>query len=758
MKNKALLLLLVFVLAPFMAVSAQDANLWKMSPMIARQMQSYRMAKRLQMQANSSPESGAIMALVKLQDEGSVEALTSRGCGIIDNIGRIYVTMIPESSIAELSLDERVERLEANPLPSLHLDSLIRSNNIMPVYAGTNLPQAYTGKGIVVGVADIGFDFTHPMFLDSEGHSRVRQAWELYTGKGTGYKGIGTLYTNEEELLRDAPYMADTVNMHATHVMGIAAGSPVLGGKYRGIAYEADLVASQAHLNGHNDQMLNNMVNDINAHFSDDPIWGQTNAKKITLSDAMIVLVIKHIMDYANEHNQPCVVNCSFGNQMDFADDRSLVSEMITALVGPGRIIVASAGNNSDTDLYRMKASSETLDTKLWIWPAHSMTPQITMKSDKPFKLTIRPDIDECPAVTVSSENFELASSDYSHYHYAIITSEENKYGISRAVKYPKSDGSYAYSLTIELPDPNKNKYNSPSLEFKIESEGMVEILGEYDRIGFSQFSTYPTNCQYTIGFPATIDEVISVGLLSYREKVKNLNGVLVEDTYNKNPVGRVVSWSGTGPTLDGRIKPDITASGYNIVSAYSSNLLNPNKYTKADGKYIDEIIAKMNNGKKDYYMLLESGTSMAAPVVTGIIALWLQADPTLTPTRIKEVFAQTAAHPDPTLSYPNNMYGHGAIDAYRGLCNILGIADHIEGFYDHQPQGLEVSISGTTLRLGNINNASVKIYTLSGQLVQSAFTADGTLSLTSLPAGVYAVQIDTDSAATTGSTLIRIQ
>ena len=35
------------------------------------------------------------------------------------------------------------------------------------VQRGVNLPQAFTGEGVVLGVSDIGFDFTHPTFQNS---------------------------------------------------------------------------------------------------------------------------------------------------------------------------------------------------------------------------------------------------------------------------------------------------------------------------------------------------------------------------------------------------------------------------------------------------------------------------------------------------------------------------------------------------------------------------------------------------------------
>ena len=50
----------------------------------------------------------------------------------------------------------------------------------------------------------------------------------------------------------------------------------------------------------------------------------------------------------------------------------------------------------------------------------------------------------------------------------------------------------------------------------------------------------------------------------------------------------------------------------------------------------------------------------MAAPFVTGAIALWLQADPTLTPAKIRDIFSRTAINNDKYINtndsiFPNN-------------------------------------------------------------------------------------------------------
>jgi hypothetical protein len=52
----------------------------------------------------------------------------------------------------------------------------------------------------------------------------------------------------------------------------------------------------------------------------------------------------------------------------------------------------------------------------------------------------------------------------------------------------------------------------------------------------------------------------------------------------------------------------------------------------------------------------------------------------------------------------------------------------------------------------------TVTIYAIGGQSVLRAHPADGTVDLSHLRPGIYAVQVDSGEAATTGSTLIRLQ
>jgi serine protease AprX len=112
-----------------------------------------------------------------------------------------------------------------------------------------------------------------------------------------------------------------------------------------------------------------------------------------------------------------------------------------------------------------------------------------------------------------------------------------------------------------------------------------------------------------------------------------------------------IPDWSARGPTaFDGLSKPDLVASGRRVVSLRSV------------GSYLDVTLPDRVEGDGKYFRL--SGTSMAAPVVSGVAALMLQANPSLTPNQIKYILKQTA-RPLPDAS---TTVGAGAVDALAAV------------------------------------------------------------------------------------------
>ena len=121
-----------------------------------------------------------------------------------------------------------------------------QDGHVDSVYNGTNLPDAYRGDGVIIGVTDWGFDYTHPVFYDSTlMHYRVLRAWDQYRTAGPAPVGFnyGTELVGQEQLLAA---QCDTVNIyghhyHATHVSSIAGGGGV-GTPYRGVAPDAEFI------------------------------------------------------------------------------------------------------------------------------------------------------------------------------------------------------------------------------------------------------------------------------------------------------------------------------------------------------------------------------------------------------------------------------------------------------------------------------------------------------------------------------------
>ncbi len=128
-----------------------------------------------------------------------------------------------------------------------------------------------------------------------------------------------------------------------------------------------------------------------------------------------------------------------------------------------------------------------------------------------------------------------------------------------------------------------------------------------------------------TISIPGTSREVITVA--SYTTKGAG--------------VGSIASYSSRGPTRDGRSAPTIAAPGRWVMSARAKTVA---------------------NGSDQYHLL--SGTSMAAPHVTGAIALMLQRDPDLTQAQIRDHLVDSARADTFTGTVPNNTWGHGKLDA----------------------------------------------------------------------------------------------
>ncbi len=122
-----------------------------------------------------------------------------------------------------------------------------------------------------------------------------------------------------------------------------------------------------------------------------------------------------------------------------------------------------------------------------------------------------------------------------------------------------------------------------------------------------------------------------------------------------------LASFSAYGTDETGAVKPDLVAPGKNIISV----LAKPD--ARIAVQHSDHKVFAFS-GSQDYYFRM-SGTSMAAPMVTGAVALLLQDEPTLSPDQVKYRLMATANKTWP--GYLSTRAGSGYLDVYAAVTGV---------------------------------------------------------------------------------------
>ena len=174
---------------------------------------------------------------------------------------------------------------------------------------------------------------------------------------------------------------------------------------------------------------------------------------------------------------------------------------------------------------------------------------------------------------------------------------------------------------------------------------------------GFAEFRAHSlVEMARTIGLPATGRGSIAVASHVSKNQWQADAGM---ETDIRAVIGRSSVFSSLGPTRDGRQKPDISAPGQYLTAAL------------ADGS---ELATLDDRALTPSRLLTIEGTSMATPVVTGVVPLMLQRKPTATLAQIADVLQRTARHDVHTGPVGwNPTYGFGKIDIAAALQAIGG-------------------------------------------------------------------------------------
>lgn len=317
---------------------------------------------------------------------------------------------------------------------------------------------------------------------------------------------------------------------------------------------------------------------------------------------------------------------------------------------GAGRLLVGSAGNEGNMKLYREELLNTNESSLKYVTfeKSYDKSSVIDIWGDNNQRYTVQ--------IIISNDANEIlyTSSLYNATVSGSYYLTDSNYGSTYA-----SGNIYIYTAKSRNSTNAKGNIlvylNNFSLKsgYKLGIKYNAITAGTIKAWG-TEYELYWANGQTT----STMGEIGGTG-----KRIITAGAYTTFARYTGSYVNRIASFSSKGPTADGRIKPDITAPGDAIVSSIP-DITSVTKY--ADGKTSETI------GDKTYYWAYMSGTSMAAPFVTGVLATWLEANPQLTPEKVREVFSTTSMTDTYTGTCPNNTWGYGKIDAYEGLLKVI--------------------------------------------------------------------------------------
>ena len=581
-----------------------------------------------------------------------------------------------------------------------------------------NLPQEFTGEGVIIGVTDWGFDYTHPVFYDTNMvHYRVLRAWDQFKTSGPAPEGYdyGTEYVGAEALLNAK---CDTSNVydyayHGTHCAGIAGGAGA-GTVYRGVAVDAEFLFVS-----------------------------------VNLTDQQVIDAWRWMYDVSQQEGKRLVISMSWGlYYLDNMDGTGPLAEEMQRLNDLGVVFVTSAGNNGDENDHLMNTftQQDTIRTA-FTFPSSSIGSRITMmnSANQPFSFSLFAMdnsfniLAETPFYATADgglvNSMLVVGTDTIRFWFEAEASNEYNERPGVQLRVAKNT-SYKLGLAVAASGGEFHAWN------------MALIETDYGNWGgtFVRPSQHPDWIQgdalYGISTPANIDCSIAVAAHSSRHTAPsgNLTG------------GAIASFSSSGPGFHDVQKPDISAPGKNVVSSLSSYT---NTYNGTYQKSVDF------NGRTYRFVSL-SGTSMAGPFVAGVAALLLQVNPYLSAAQVKDILLQTACNDQFTEQAGPLRFGSGKVNAYHAVLQALttvGIDDYVinkESLFTvfPNPASNQCYVTANT----ESEHTMCQLMDMTGRVVMQSVLTSGvnTLNLNSLTPGCYLMKITDNTTVVTKKLIVR--
>lgn len=585
--------------------------------------------------ANAQADTTTHRFLVTVSDvDAAADSIALLG-GEVRVVGENVLSVtIPSDHLESLTDLKSVSHIEASrqlrPLMST-ARAMTRADSVQ---GGIGLETPYTGEGVIIGFIDQSFQYRHRAFLDSEGNSRVLAVWNRYA---------------KDNATTTIPSGSDGITGlggHATHVASIAAGSVVNGNSYYGMAPEADIIM-------------------VPSNFDTDEI----------LEDA------QWIKSLAEQEGKPWIINMSFGANCGPHDGTTTYEQAMNSLCDSGGLMVAAMGN-SGGDAAHVSYTFSAADETVYLLASNSTTYNMNY-------------LDLWSTMADSTRHLEVDVVVYNAQTKTFTTLSEqqlNRVGyVGGEINANNSKEHYLTYVTLSSLATLVGQRSTSNLYFGFKVTSLDANVGfhAWTESGYGEFVTVDGyglagDDEYMVSQgSASILRAIGVAAYNGKSSWQSMSGTTYRYT-GYTTSGELADYSSPGPSLGSDMKPSIAAPGTTITAALN-RYDGPSNYStiqKTD-RYVvmavdssgDSLSYNTASTTASHFYGVKQGTSMSCPAVSGILALWLQANPSLTPEDVVDIFEATAIHDEYTGGTTGDWTveaGYGKIDAYAGLKKAL--------------------------------------------------------------------------------------
>lgn len=598
----------------------------------------------------SGPEP-ALLVKARIDDGGDPEVrgrlermLADLGAEVRGRAGAIASLRVPAGSLAGVAAIPQVAWLKAARSYRTQNDVATGSSNVASDAASAGFGTK--GAGVIVAIIDTGIDWKNPDFRKADGTTRLLGIWDQTIADPlhpppSGFT-FGAFYARADidAALASGGALATRDGFgHGSHVAGSAAGNGLLtgggvpAGTFAGVAPEADLLVVRV--------------------FDD----AGSFCAACDLTAAM-----DFVSRVAAARGEPWSANMSLGSDLGAHDGTDPDELAIDELVGPGRpgAQLAIAAGNSGARRMHWEGTLSPGAVVSNTFPV-SYTPLAGAENDfiwldlwydggdrATFEIETPPPAGQTTGSVVSAA-----------------------YGAASGIVCT-SAGAISVDAT-NAPDP-VNADNEVFVQIwdsggcspvvapqtgtwtlRIRTTSVAGTGGPFDLWSAAVLGGAATGVTLatstldeSVSIPGTSRHAITAAAYVGKSQWQNAGG-RTSSPGTSAPLGAASSFSGIGPTRDGRTKPDVAAPGEWVGSTLAGSLL-PNMtgtFSERDGQHGDL-----------------RGTSMAAPMVAGVSALALALNPALDGPQVKASIERSALADSFTGATPNTRYGYGKLRA----------------------------------------------------------------------------------------------